>query len=212
MKKVQEPAPKVDAIILSGTHMDKRRLIRGLNKAFLPLGDKLSLELVLESLSRAGRVGRIFVVGPEEELRRRVPPGRWGYRIVPEAGRMLDNAWKAYRTADESLSGASSADRASAPYLFLTSDIPLATPEAIDDFVERCFQREADRGAMVDFSRGLPTRWPWPLFIPARPGGESVGPTWSFTGSGCDWPTSSSPAPGESGTWRFCSRASPPAS
>jgi hypothetical protein len=154
-QQVSEPAPKVDAIVLSGTHLDKRRLIRNLNKAFLPLGGPVSLELVLEAVRRAGRVGRLFVVGPEEDLVRRVPPERWGYRVVPQAGRMLDNAWRAYRLAEESLPGRAAADRDHRPYLFLTSDIPLAVPEAIDDFIERCFALEARRGETVDFFPGL---------------------------------------------------------
>ena len=148
-------APKVDAIVLSGTHQDKRKLISGLNKAFLPLGRQVCLDYVLEALSLARRVDRVFVVGPEEELRRRVPPGRWGHRIVPEAGRMLDNAWKAFRAAEELRPVVTSPEREDRPHLFLTSDIPLAVPEAIDDFVERCFAREAEIGEMVDFFPGL---------------------------------------------------------
>ncbi|HEV8335416.1 MAG TPA: hypothetical protein VGR67_03270 [Candidatus Polarisedimenticolia bacterium] len=146
---------KVDAIVLAGTHQDKRRLIAGQNKAFLPLGERICLELILEALGAARRVGRIFVVGPEVELRRRVPPERWGQRIVPESGRMLDNAWKAFAAAEESAIGLTSAELERRPYLFLTSDIPLAVSEAIDDYVERCFMLEEERGATFDFLPGL---------------------------------------------------------
>jgi hypothetical protein len=164
---VPEPATKVDAIILAGTHLDKRRLIHRLNKAFLPLGRDVSLDLVLEALSGSRRVGRVFVVGPEAELQRVVPPGRWGYRIVPESGRMLDNAWTAFRAAEDSLpGGAGSADR---PYLFLTSDIPLAVPEAVDDFLERCFALESRRGGMVDFFPGMADEVALAPFYPHTP-------------------------------------------
>jgi hypothetical protein len=168
-KSVPESAPKVDAIILSGTHLDRRRLIRNLNKAFLPMGEATSLDLVLEAVSRAKRVERLFVVGPEEELDRRVPPGKWGYRLVPQAGRMLDNAWRAYRVAEESLSGGSRAERERRPYLILTADIPLAVPEAIDDFVERCFALEAERGETVDFFPGLADEVALAPFYPRPP-------------------------------------------
>ncbi len=150
-----EPAPKVDAIVLSGTHQDKRKLIGGLNKAFLPMGRQVSLDYVLEALSLSRRVDRVFVVGPEEELRRRVPPGKWGHRIVPESGRMLDNAWKAFRAAEDLRPDLTSREREDRLHLFLTSDIPLAVPEAIDDFVERCSLREAEIGERVDFFAGL---------------------------------------------------------
>ena len=164
-----EPAPKVDAIVLAGTHQDKRRLIQGLNKAFLPLGRQLSLDLVLEALTRSRRVDRVYVVGPEEELHRRVPPEGWGHRIVPEAGRMLDNAWKAWRAAEASLSGGPSREDDARPYLFLTSDIPLAVPEAIDDFVGRCFAREAQAGGMVDFFPGVADEVALAPFYPRPP-------------------------------------------
>ena len=164
-----ESAPKVDAIVLSGTHQDKRKLISGLNKAFLPLGRQVCLDYVLEALSLARRVDRVFVVGPEEELRRRVPPERWGHRIVPEAGRMLDNAWKAFRAAEDLRPDLTSPEREDRPHLFLTSDIPLAVPEAIDDFVERCFAREAEIGEMVDFFTGLADEVALAPFYPRPP-------------------------------------------
>ncbi len=164
-----EPAPRVDAIVLSGTHQDRRRLIQGQNKAFLPLGPRISLDLILEALSQSRRVGRIFVVGPAEELARRLPPAEWGHQIVPEAGRMLDNAWKAFRVAEESLHGADPRELETRPYLFLTSDIPLAVPDAIDDFVDRCLSLEARRGGMVDFFPGLADEVALAPFYPRPP-------------------------------------------
>jgi len=166
---VSESAPKVDAIVLSGTHQDKRKLISGLNKAFLPLGRQVCLDYVLEALSLARRVDRVFVVGPEEELRRRVPPERWGHRIVPETGRMLDNAWRAFRVAEDLRPDLASPERKDRPHLFLTSDIPLAVPEAIDDFVERCFEREAEIGETVDFFPGLADEVALAPFYPRPP-------------------------------------------
>ena len=164
-----ESASKVDAIVLSGTHQDKRKLISGLNKAFLPLGRQVCLDYVLEALSLARRVDRVFVVGPEEELRRRVPPEKWGHRIVPEAGRMMDNAWRAFRAAEDLRPDLTTRERRDRPHLFLTSDIPLAAPEAIDDFVERCYAREAEIGEMVDFFPGLADEVALAPFYPRPP-------------------------------------------
>ena len=149
-------APRVDAVVLAGTHQDKRRLIQGQNKAFLPLGGPLSLHFVLDALAKSQRVGRIFVVGPVEELRERFPPKQHGYEPVREVGRMLDNAFEAYRTAEASAAmagpGSSSADRL---YLFLTSDIPLAVPGAIADFVDRGLFLEQRQLERVDFFAGV---------------------------------------------------------
>jgi len=148
--------PRVDAVVLAGTHQDKRRLINGLNKAFLPLGDSLSLLYVLEALLQSDRVDRIFVVGPTKELQNHLPADRHGYRLVAEKGRMLDNAFEAYRTADASAPphhhASSSSDRL---YLFLTSDIPLAVPEAITDFIDRSRLLEQRRGERIDFFAGV---------------------------------------------------------
>lgn len=153
---MSSPTSSVDVIVLAGTHTDKGKLIRGRNKAFLPVGEGLSLGLVLEALRGARGVGRIFVVGPEVLLGDLLPPERCGYRPVPEAGRMLDNAWKAFEAAESSL-GLAVGDPALAdrPYLFLTSDVPLAVSEAIDDFLERCFALEEAQGERIDFFAGL---------------------------------------------------------
>ena len=101
---------------------------------------------------------RIFVVGPSEDLARRLPPTIYRYEAVAEKGRMLDNAFEAYRTAEASQlpravsSGSSSLDHL---YLFITSDVPLAVPESIADFVDRGLARERDLGERIDFFAGV---------------------------------------------------------
>ncbi|MCI0402173.1 MAG: NTP transferase domain-containing protein [Acidobacteria bacterium] len=148
--------PRVDAVVLAGTHQDKSRLINGTNKAFLPLGDSLSLHFVLEALRQSDRVDQVFVVGPSQDLQHHFPTDRHDYRLVEEKGRMLDNAFEAYRTAEASVRpnyhGSNSADRL---YLFLTSDIPLTVPQAIADFVNRSVLLEQRRGERIDFFAGV---------------------------------------------------------
>lgn len=163
-------APKVDAVVLAGTHQDKRRLIQGHNKAFLPLGNHPCLHYVLEALRDSRRVDRIFVVGPSEDLARRLPPAIHGYEPVAEKGRMLDNAFEAYRTAEAALpphavaAGGRSLDNL---YLFITSDVPLAVPEAIADFVDRGLARERERQERVDFFAGVSDEVALAPFYPA---------------------------------------------
>ena len=163
-------APKVNAVVLAGTHQDKRRLIQGHNKAFLPLGDHPCLHYVLEALRGSQRVNRIFVVGPAEDLARRLPPAIHGYEPVGEKGRMLDNAFEAYRTAEADLApravteGGRCLDNL---YLFITSDVPLAVPEAIADFVDRGFARERELQERVDFFAGVSDEVALAPFYPA---------------------------------------------
>jgi hypothetical protein len=149
-------APRVDAVVLAGTHQDRRRLIRGSNKAFLPLAGALSLQYVLDALARSQRVGRTFVVGPDVELRLRCPRPQHDYSPISEKGRMLDNALEAYKTAEAAAlakAGAEPADDRA--YLFLTSDIPLAVPQAIADFVDRALSLEARNGGRMDLLAGV---------------------------------------------------------
>lgn len=154
--QVSVATPRVDAVVLAGTHQDKSRLINGMNKAFLPLGDSLSLHFVLEALRQSDRVDRVFVVGPSQDLQQHFPADQHGYRLVSERGRMLDNAFEAYRTAEASAlpnhHASTSADRL---YLFLTSDIPLTVPEAIADFVDRSAILEQRLGERIDFFAGV---------------------------------------------------------
>ena len=167
--------PRVDAVVLAGTHQDKRRLIQGHNKAFLPLGDRPCLHYVLEALRSSERVERIFVVGPSEDLTRRLPPSIYRYEPVVEKGRMLDNAFEAYRTAEASqqpravAAGSRSLDNL---YLFITSDVPLAVPEAISDFVDRGFARQRELGERIDFFAGVADEVALAPFYPGatRPG------------------------------------------
>jgi hypothetical protein len=160
----------VDVLVLAGTHTDPSKLIGGRNKAFLPMGEAVCLGHVLDALRRARRVGRVFVVGPVEELTARLPSDVWGYTPVPQAGRMLDNAWAAYREAESALPpGSSAAERADRPYLILTSDVPLAVPEAIDDFIERAFSLQESAGERIDFFAGLADEVALAPFYPRPP-------------------------------------------
>jgi hypothetical protein len=142
-------------VVLAGTHQDRRRLINGLNKAFLPLGNSLSLQYVLDALVQSGKVERVFVVGPSEELRRHFSGDGTRFQFVAEKGRMLDNALEAYRRAEGWASTKASARTSDRLYLYLTSDIPLAVPEAIADFVERAALLEKSVGEQIDLFAGV---------------------------------------------------------
>jgi hypothetical protein len=95
-------------------------------------------------------------VGPDTELRRRFPAPQHVYSLVPEKGRMLDNAFEAYKTAETTalprVGPEFSDDR---PYLFVTSDVPLAVPQAITDFVDRAVSLERRNEGRVDLLAGV---------------------------------------------------------
>jgi GTP:adenosylcobinamide-phosphate guanylyltransferase len=138
-------AEPLDAIVLAGTDDNPRRMIRGQNKAFLEIGGKTLVRRVAEALLQAGAIGQVFVVGPSERLQRVL--GDLGQRItvVEQAGKMLSNAWQAIYAAEAWFRERHGRDDPQRPLLFISSDLPLVSAAAIDDFVGRCARVDATR-------------------------------------------------------------------
>jgi GTP:adenosylcobinamide-phosphate guanylyltransferase len=134
----QAYASPLDAIVLAGTDDNPRRMIRGQNKAFLEIGGKTLVRRVAQTLLEAATVGQVFVVGPSERLRRVL--GDLGERvtIVEQAGKMLTNAWQAIYASEARFRERCGRDDPQRPLLFISSDLPLVSAAAIDDFVVRC--------------------------------------------------------------------------
>jgi hypothetical protein len=86
----------------------------------------------------AATVGQVFVVGPSDRLRRVL--GDLGERItiVEQAGKMLTNTWQAIYAAEARYRECHGRDDPLRPLLFISSDLPLVSAPAIDDFVTRC--------------------------------------------------------------------------
>ena len=135
----------IDAVVLAGTHQNPRRLINGRNKAFLEIGGKPLVRHVVDALEGARQIDQVYVVGPCEELQS-VLAGCANTRCVPQEGKMLENSWAAIRATEQPhahLGGDAVHQR---PLLFISSDLPLISPAAIDDFVKRCAAKDADSG------------------------------------------------------------------
>lgn len=145
------PEP-LDAVVLAGTDTNPRRRIKGQNKAFLEIGGRTLVDRVVEALLQADQVGQVFVVGPAERLRGVL--GGLGERvtIVEQAGKMLANAWEAICAAEARFRERHGRDDPQRPLLFISSDLPLVSAAAIDDFVSRCARedhRQADNFSML---------------------------------------------------------------
>jgi len=100
-------------------------------EALIPIGGKSMVEYVVEALSAAFLVNQIVVVGPREELLQ--APALRGSTVVQAGATVLENI----QLGIQSLAPTRRA-------LAVTSDIPLLTPEAIDDFVARCDDENLD--------------------------------------------------------------------
>ncbi|MFC1851815.1 NTP transferase domain-containing protein [candidate division CSSED10-310 bacterium] len=147
---------RIDAAVLAGTHLEKDKLIYGQNKSFLEFHGKPVVQWVVEALAQAKRIDRIVVVGPIEKVKTVLEHSPVNFIPVEQRGQMIQNAWVAflalcpqaagyptdlieYLAAEESggfrQPEGIEMDR---PYLYISGDVPLVIPEAIDDFIDRC--------------------------------------------------------------------------
>lgn len=140
------PAP-VDAIVLAGTDDNPRRMIRGQNKAFLEIGGAPLVRRVVEALLQVASIGRVFVVGPRERLADalRETTAETGARVtlVGQTGKMLSNAWAAIGAAEQHFAKAHGHDNPQRPMLFISSDLPLVSAAAVEDFIARCAHQDS---------------------------------------------------------------------
>lgn len=95
-------------------------------KALIPYHGKASIQYVLDALSTVPHLGRICIEGPcallEQELASR--PDRARFTLVEGGSTFLDSLVVGLKHF-----------AASAEVLFITADLPLVTPEAIEAFV-----------------------------------------------------------------------------
>ena len=131
------PEP-IDGIVLAGTDSNPKRMIEGQNKAFLEVGGDILVRRVVDALVQAQSIGKVFVVGPGNRLRDALAGMPGEIRIVEQKGGLLSNAWVAIRDSEEQYREARGTDDPLRPLLFISSDLPLVSSEALDDFVERC--------------------------------------------------------------------------
>ena len=128
----------LDAIVLAGTDTNPRRLIKGENKAFLEIGGQPLVRRVVKALLEAAAIGQVFVVGPSARLQQVLSDLGEQVTVVEQAGKMLGNAWQAIYASEKRFHDLHGRDDPQRPLLFISSDLPLVSAAAIDDFVSRC--------------------------------------------------------------------------
>lgn len=104
---------------------------RAENEALIEIGSRYMVEYVVETLLQSSFISDVIVVGPKKELTRVLQQPRV---IVAEGG----------GTAIENLQAGLRNLKTDAPVLIATSDIPLLTVEAVEDFINLCRNRQAD--------------------------------------------------------------------
>lgn len=122
----------MDVIVLAGEKRDACDSPEDkINKAFYKIRDKYMIEYVVETLRKSSLIGRIAVVGPKEKLEQAI--GGIVDNVVEGTDSIVSNILLALEHFPEEKE-----------ILIVTSDIPMITKEAIEDFIERCRQKDVD--------------------------------------------------------------------
>lgn len=132
----------VNALVLAGG-VNRIELFPGYApgyKGLLPFRGKPLIQYTLDALRRAPGVKRICIIGPIPEIRACVHPSE-PYEFLSCAETLPENLFKGLRHF-----------RDSPIVLVTTADLPLVTPGAIDDFLERSSRIETSSRASVFWS------------------------------------------------------------
>jgi len=165
------PAP-LDAVVLAGTDRRPERLIAGTNKAFLTVGGQVLVRRVVETLLEASSIGHVFVVGPAAELEKVLPRQSPHITIVDQVGRMMANTSAAIRACETRRASQPERSFQRLPMLFVSSDLPLISAAAVDDFVARCAREDAEAEKPYSLLAGVAEEASLRPFYPAdgKPG------------------------------------------
>ncbi len=123
----------MDVIVLAGEKKGSQngKAEEKINKAFYKIKDKHMIEYVVETLRKSSCIGRIAVVGPKDKLEQVI--GGIVDNVVEGTDSIVSNVLLAldYFSGEKEM-------------LIVTSDIPMVTKEAIEDFVARSRQKGVD--------------------------------------------------------------------
>jgi CTP:molybdopterin cytidylyltransferase MocA len=166
----------VPAIVTAG---DSRaaKAVYGQSKVYLELDGLALVAHVVRTLQQCPEVDAVWVVGNTERLEAALGSERLQASlskplyIVPQQRDLISNAWETYRRV---LSGNVLEGRDPRPdeldteVLFLSGDIPLATPQEISSFVEQ------SQAMDVDYALGLCPAEALDTFRPSHPGETGI--------------------------------------
>lgn len=123
-----------NVVVLAGTGgkgtLEEQQKVE--NKAFININGRPMITYVLETIDRAPSIRTTAVVGPSPYLERLTGEG-YSFTPVPEEGGLLQNMAAGLRALDRNV-----------PSLVTTSDIPLLTVSAVEDFLSRCSPYDHD--------------------------------------------------------------------
>jgi GTP:adenosylcobinamide-phosphate guanylyltransferase len=164
----------VPAVVAAG---DQRaaKAIHGESKAYLPIDGRALVAHVIAALQAVPEVSEVWVVGDAPRLAAVLAETgaelRKPLHVVPQFRNLYENAWETYRRL---LPGAGSDGRDPAPadeqvaVLYLSADLPFATPQEISAFVRQGLALDCD------YALGLCTEESMRGFLPDAPGAPGI--------------------------------------
>jgi len=122
----------VDAVILAGSLNDGplKECSRASYEALIEIKDRPMVEYVIRALCYSPSINQVVMVGPGELYRNRYETGLF---YAPPGDNPVESVMNGIRVlpCDKKI-------------LLVTSDIPLLTPEAVEDFIGLCKESDAD--------------------------------------------------------------------
>ncbi len=118
----------MNVIVLAG---EKRTASDTPNKAFLLIKNKHMIEYVVDTVRKVRYVDKIAVVGPRD-------------RLEPVLGSRVDLVVDQRDSIVENIMAALSCFPGEKEVLLITSDIPMITVEALEDFIARAKEKDVD--------------------------------------------------------------------
>ncbi len=117
------------------------------NKALIMINGKPMIDYIVDALKNSENIDQIIVVGPEKELSPYI--GKKVRKILNPGNSILENMESGFNFFDSNDN-----------LLLLTSDIPLITPEAIDEFLKICTERKAYIGYPLITKENIMKKYP----------------------------------------------------
>ncbi len=152
---VERPAEPIPAVVMAGDR-GAAKAVAGQSKPYLELAGRSLVAHAVAVLQNVPEISEVWAVGDakrlEGALSRVSSVLTKPLRIVPQFRNLYENAWLTYRRAQPG-AGPEGRDPSEAearrPFLYMSADIPFATPQEIRAFISR------SREASCDYALGL---------------------------------------------------------
>ncbi len=150
MKPTMLPTPQRFDVIIAAGNRRASRAVLGTNKILLPVAGAPVITHVLSAVERARCTDRIFVIGDTAQLEEALASphspfqGKRPLHLLEQYHTFYENVWQGFlhtlpdyapETGWQVYLDRPEADKAA---LFMSGDIPLATPQEIEAFVASC--------------------------------------------------------------------------